>query len=88
MDKAMLIAKENTPNENILSNSYSPAMDKNGLRSLQILQILLRTLCRLLELLWLAQSGCASSTCGFGKDKSSTLGLWSAYECPFIFAFH
>lgn len=36
MNKAMLIAKENTPNENILSNSYRPAMDKNGLRSLQI----------------------------------------------------
>lgn len=36
MDKAMLTANKNAPNENILSNNYSPAMDKNGLRSLQI----------------------------------------------------
>lgn len=80
MDKATLILRKTHQmgvSQVIPSGQQWKPRNKNGRRSLQIAAAS-QDLIRLLGLLQFAQCRCASSTCRFGKDVSSTLGLWSA----------
>lgn len=87
MDRSIFAAKEIASDvmKKISNNTFRLSIEPQKIRNTQKLRL---AFCRWLESPWLAQSGPASSTCGFGKTMSYPLGFWSAYECPFVFNAH